>query len=72
MLFNFNPSPTTFVRFVLIAEAASGADIYKLLDRCRSVGRFLSMSSCGLFDLADQPRIEFFVLEAPDSSYPEF
>ena len=68
VLFSFRPTPTTFVRFVLMADTASGADIYRLRDLCRNKGIFLSMSSCGVLLFASHPRKEFLLLEAPDSS----
>ena len=68
VLFSRKPSPTIFVRFVLIADTASGADINKLLDLCRNTGMFLSISSCGVLLDASQPRIEFLFRAAPDSS----
>ena len=45
-LFRRRPTPTTFVRLVLIAEVATGAAMYNMRARCLMVKLLKSMSSC--------------------------
>lgn len=69
-LLRVRPTPTTFVRLVLMADVATGEDIYSIRPLWRRVKLFQSMSSLGEPLRGVKPLSARRVMLAPASLYP--